>query len=61
MGFGLKTTTIAAGMVLAFGLSQASAADRQMERLTRGVQAVGDRLLIPVTEAVALGLDLDRG
>ena len=48
MGFGLKTTTIAAGMVLAFGLSQASAADRQMERLTRGVLVsnVGSGVLV---------------
>ena len=48
MGFGLKTTTIAAGMVLAFGLSQASAAERQMERLTRGVVVsnVGSGVLV---------------
>ena len=48
MGFGLKTTTIAAGMVLAFGLSQSSAADRQMERLTRGVLVsnVGSGVLV---------------
>ena len=48
MGFGLKTTTIAAGMVLAFGLSQASAADRQMEKLTRGlvVSNVGSGVLV---------------
>lgn len=48
MGFGLKSTTIAAGMVLAFGLSQASAADRQMERLTRGVLVsnVGSGVLV---------------
>ena len=37
MGFGLKTTSVVAGMVLAFGLSQATAAERQMERLTRGL------------------------
>ena len=48
MGFGLKTTTFAAGMVLAFGLSQASAAERQMERLTRGlaVANVGSGVLV---------------
>lgn len=48
MGFGLKSTTIAAGMVLAFGLSQASAAERQMERLTRGVLVsnVGSGVLV---------------
>ncbi len=37
MGFELKTTTAVAGLVLAFGLSQAFAAERQMERLTRGL------------------------
>ncbi len=48
MGFGLKTTSVVAGMVLAFGLSQASAADRQMERLTRGVLVsnVGSGVLV---------------
>ncbi len=48
MGFGLKTTTAVAGLVLAFGLSQASAADRQMERLTRGVLVsnVGSGVLV---------------
>ena len=48
MGFGLKTSTLFAGVVLAFGLSQASAADRQMERLTRGVLVsnVGSGVLV---------------
>ena len=47
MGFGFKTSAIA-GVVLAFGLSQASAADRQMERLTRGlvVSNVGSGVLV---------------
>lgn len=48
MGFELKTTTAVAGLVLAFGLSQAFAAERQMERLTRGlaVANVGSGVLV---------------
>ena len=48
MGIGFKSTTIAVGVVLAFGLSQATAADRQMERLTRGlaVSNVGSGMLV---------------
>ncbi len=48
MGFELKTTTVVAGLVLAFGLSQAFAAERQMERLTRGlaVANVGSGVLV---------------
>ena len=49
MGFGLKTSTIFAGAALAFGLaSPAFSADRQMERLTRGVLVgnVGSGVLV---------------
>ena len=47
MGFGFKSSAIA-GVVLAFGLSQATAADRQMEKLTRGltVSNVGSGVLV---------------
>ena len=49
MGFGLKKSTIFAGAVLAFGLANPLfAADRQMERLTRGVVVsnVGSGVLV---------------
>ena len=49
MGFGLKTSTIFAGAALAFGLaSPAFSADRQMERLARGVLVsnVGSGVLV---------------
>ena len=47
MGFGFKTS-VAAGMILAFGLSQATAANRQMEKLTRGlvVSNIGSGVLV---------------
>ena len=49
MGFGFKTTTILAGVTLAFGLAQSAvAAPRQMENLSRGlaVSNVGNGVLV---------------